>query len=177
MHVICFKCILYKIIETNRSEMKKITTILLSMVAAGTIVSCGNQQRKDQEQEKNLFSESMSLHDEVMPKQEELFKLKKKIYALGTKMDSLKTANPALDTAALRVQINGLSGKIDSAVDNMSDWMHSFTSDLDQKFEGKSHEEIMKYLTEGKQSIEKVQKEFNQSIADANKLLNEHKVK
>lgn len=157
--------------------MKKITTILLSLVAVGMITSCGNQKRKDQEQEKNLFSESMLLHDEVMPKQEELFKLKKKIYALGAKMDSLKTANPSLDTAALRVKITGMSGKIDSAVDNMSDWMHSFTSDLDQKFEGKSHEEIMKYLNEGKQSIENVQKEFNQSISDANKLLDEYKVK
>ncbi|MND55025.1 hypothetical protein D3C80_460980 [compost metagenome] len=166
-----------KIIEINRSNMNKITTILLSLTAIGVMSSCGNQKKKDQEQEKNLFSESMLLHDEVMPKQEELFKLKKKISGLGAKMDSLKIANPTLDTAALRIKINGLSTKIDSAVDNMSDWMHSFTSDLDQKFEGKSHEEIMKYLNDGKQSIENVQKEFNQSISDANKFLNEYKVK
>ncbi|POY35987.1 hypothetical protein C3K47_12340 [Solitalea longa] len=156
--------------------MKKITPFIASCVMLA-LVSCGSQKKKDQEQEKNLFSESMALHDEVMPKQEELFSLKNKINTLGTKMDSLKKANPALDTTQLRAHINGISAKIDTASNHMSDWMHDFTSDLDEKFQNKSHKEIMTYLKNGKEDIEKVKQEFNQSISEAKQLLNDQKIK
>lgn len=141
------------------------------------LISCGSQKKKEQEQEKNLFSESMALHDEVMPKQEELFSLKNKINTLGTKMDSLKKANPTLDTSALRTTITGISAKIDTASNHMSDWMHNFTSDLDEKFQNKSHEEIMNYLKKGKEDIEKVKQEFNQSISEAKQFIDEQKIK
>ncbi|SMO47931.1 hypothetical protein [Solitalea koreensis] len=148
--------------------MKKILLITFSVLFA---LSCSNSKMEEQKQEKALFIEMMGVHDNLMPKSEELVKSKRQLLQLASKMDSLKKVNTDLDTAALREKIQTGVAQLDSADNAMSDWMHNF----DPTFEGKSHEQIMKYLEDNKMTIKKVEDQFTSSLNNANQVLNDVK--
>jgi hypothetical protein len=55
----------------------------------------------------------------------------------------------------------------------MENWMHNF----DAENKGKSHEEIMTYLTESKKEINAIDSNFNVVVADASKFIKQNKTK
>ena len=133
--------------------MKK---ILLLSTALFALVACNKNKANDEAQEKKLIDEVMAVHDEVMPKGDELMSLKSKLDSVAkVSSDSLK--------------IKDLVAGLDSADNQMSDWMEAYDPDI---VKGKSHEEIVKYFEEEKGKITQVKNLTNSSIEKAQKFLN-----
>lgn len=106
-----------------------------------------------------LKDEVMAIHDEVMPKMGELMKtekmLKKKADSLFLVSDSV-TAQTCLDAAS----------EINAANESMMNWMRNYEVD----FQG-DEDEIMKYLNEQKQGIEKVKEEMLATLEEGKRKL------
>lgn len=136
--------------------MKKITAVLfLSFV----IFSCTDTKK----QEKDLFDEVIKVHDRVMGKEELIMTNK-------MQLDTLIKQNKSPEVnAAAATHIKAL----DSADTRMEDWMHNF----DAENKGKSHDEIITYLTDQKKKIDAIDSSFNVTVAAASKFIKENKTK
>jgi hypothetical protein len=112
--------------------------------------SCADPQK----QEKELLTQVIDIHDKVMAKDEQVMKAK-------IQLDTLlkKDALPNPDTAA-----TSLLKLLNDADAKMEDWMHKF----DAENKGKSHDEIMAYLTDQKKQIEAIDKDFDSVITATN---------
>ena len=131
--------------------MKKISLAILTTVA---LFGCGDNKK----QEKLLLDSVIAVHDRVMASDEQLMKTK-------MILDSIIKNAPAtvnLDSAKVCLKI------VDDADDAMSDWMHKF----DAENKGKSHQEIIDYLTDQKKKITVIDSQINKAVTISNKYLN-----
>jgi hypothetical protein len=101
-------------------------------------------------EEKAVLDDVIKIHDSVMSKDEQLMHNK-------MKLDTLLTEAKIQDAKAKISQLRGQLNKADSA---MSDWMQKF--DPEQK--GKSHEEIMNYLSAQKKQVLVIDSLVNSSV-------------
>ena len=95
-------------------------------------------------QEKDLMDQVIGVHDKVMAKESQLMKNKMQ----------LDTMLKASIVPAAKTSINSMVQSLDHTDANMEDWMHKF----DAENKGKSHEEIMTYLTDQKKQIDNINK-------------------
>jgi hypothetical protein len=131
--------------------MKKISLAILATVA---LFGCGDNKK----QEKLLLDSVIAVHDKVMASDEQLMKTK-------MILDSIIKNAPAtvnLDSAKVCLKI------VDDADDAMSDWMHKF----DAENKGKSHQEIIDYLSDQKKKITVIDSQINKAVTISNKYLN-----
>jgi GTPase involved in cell partitioning and DNA repair len=136
--------------------MKKIIAALfLSFI----ILSCTDTKK----QEKDLFNEVIKVHDSVMSK-DQLIMINK------MQLDTLIKQNK---TPEITAEATKHSKALDAADTNMEDWMHNF----DAENKGKSHEEIMTYLTDQKKKIDAIDSNFNVTVAAASKFIKQNKTK
>lgn len=96
-------------------------------------------------QEEQLLEEVINIHDKVMAKDAQLMKNK---IQLDTLLKS-KLASGSADSVIL-IQLNNADAE-------MEDWMHKF----DAENKGKSHEEIVDYLSGQKKAIDAIDKKFD----------------
>ncbi|TWR31337.1 hypothetical protein FPZ43_02345 [Mucilaginibacter pallidiroseus] len=136
--------------------MKKLFTLAaLSFVLA----SCTDNKVEEQ----NLLKEVIKVHDRVMAKDELIIVNKMMLDALILKNISTGVTEKA------RV----LDASLDSADTRMEGWMHKF----DAENKGKSHDEVMAYLTAQKKEIEHIDSLFNISIKKAADFIKENPTK
>lgn len=116
--------------------------------------------------EKELLDEVIRIHDEVMGKEEYLMRNK-------MKMDTILTKGPINDkyTAEEKATISAVRFKLIKADEAMSKWMQNF----DPELKGKTHEEKIKYYTEQKGAVTKIDLLFTTVIEGSNKYLKELK--
>jgi len=136
--------------------MKKILAALLVSFA---LLSCKDEKK----QEKDLLNEVIKVHDQVMEKDQLIMTNKMQ---LDTLMQQNK--DPQLNNEAKK-----LSAQLDSADARMEDWMHKF----DAENKGKSHQQIMDYLSAQKSTIEAIDKQFNTTIATSSAFVKQNKSK
>jgi hypothetical protein len=118
--------------------MKKLFTAISISVL---LYSCADTKK----QEKDLFDQVIKVHDQVMGKEELIMTNKMQLDTIVKKKPQL-TEQATLHSKAL-----------DSADTRMENWMHNF----DAENKGKSHEEIMTYLTGQKKQIDTIDSTFN----------------
>ena len=129
------------------------------MFLSFVLFSCTDKKK----QEKDLFDEVIKVHDRVMGKEELIMTNK-------MQLDTLIKENRSPEITAVAMQH---SKALDSADTNMENWMHNF----DAENKGKSHEEIMTYLTGQKKQINAIDSNFNVVVANASKFIKQNKIK
>ncbi|MCO5935145.1 hypothetical protein NAF17_06310 [Mucilaginibacter sp. RB4R14] len=134
--------------------MKRLLALLfLSFI----IFSCTDTKK----QEKDLFNEVIKMHDRVMGK-EQLIMINK------MQLDTLIRNSTSTEvTAAAKIH----STALDSTDAHMETWMHNF----DAENKGKSHDEIMTYLTDQKKLIDAIDNSFNKTLAVTAKFIKQNK--
>jgi hypothetical protein len=127
--------------------------IFLFAFAALALSACKDSKTE----EKAILNDVIKIHDKVMSNDEQLIQNKMKLDTL------LKEAkNPvAVD------RINQLIGQANQADSLMENWMQKF--DPEQK--GKSHEEIMKYLSTQKKLVESLDMLLKHVVNSTNQYL------
>jgi hypothetical protein len=123
---------------------------ILTLIAAIVLFSCADTKK----QEKLLLDSVIAIHDKVMSSDEQLMKNK-------MILDSLIKSNPSDSTKMYLKQV-------DDADNAMSDWMHKF----DAENKGKSHQQIIDYLTDQKKRITAIDSLINIAVNSSNKYLN-----
>ncbi|MDN3547939.1 hypothetical protein [Mucilaginibacter aquaedulcis] len=123
---------------------------ILTLIAASVLFSCADTKK----QEKLLLDSVIAIHDKVMSSDEQLMKNK-------MVLDSLIKSNPSDSTKMYLKQV-------DDADNAMSDWMHKF----DAENKGKSHQQIIDYLTDQKKRITAIDSLINIAVNSSNKYLN-----
>lgn len=132
----------------------KITATFLSLILSLAIVSCGDGGKAEREA---LRDEVIAIHDEVMPKMGDLRKVRKSLEAMADTLatDSLNLA----DVEEMRV----LAKEIEDANESMMAWMRQFEPGIME--DGTPHGEVMAYLKEQKEAIDKVKKDMLESLS------------
>ncbi|WPU91145.1 hypothetical protein SNE25_17645 [Mucilaginibacter sabulilitoris] len=126
---------------------------IFAVLTAAITMGCADTKK----QEKLLLDSVIAVHDKVMASDEHLMKNKMIIDSL-IKHDST-TIN--VDSAKVYLKL------VDDADDAMSDWMHNF----DAENKGKSHQEIIDYLTDQKKKITVIDSQINIAVTSSNKYL------
>lgn len=130
--------------------MKKIYLFAFAVLALN---ACSNSKVD----EKAILNDVIKIHDKVMGFDEQLMKNKMK---LDTLLLEAKNNEAKEKIAYLRLKLT----KADSAMEN---WMQKF--DPDQK--GKTHEEIMKYLSTQKEQVIAVDSLLAGAVKESNEYL------
>ena len=112
-------------------------------------------------QEKDLMDQVIGVHDKVMAKESQLMKNKMQ----------LDTMLKASIVPAAKTSINNMVQSLDHTDASMEDWMHKF----DAENKGKSHDEIMTYLTDQKKQIDRIEKQFDTAVAASDTYIKSHK--
>ncbi|MBB6109424.1 hypothetical protein SAMN05421821_104163 [Mucilaginibacter lappiensis] len=131
--------------------MKKISLVILTAVA---LCGCGDNKK----QEKLLLDSVIAIHDKVMGSDEQLMKNKMILDSI------IKNAPAAVNQDSAKVYLK----IVDDADNAMSDWMHKF----DAENRGKSHQEVIDYLTDQKKKIVVIDSQINKAVTISNKYLN-----
>jgi hypothetical protein len=141
--------------------MKK---IIIAALACLALWGCTDNKK----QEKALLDSVISIHDKVMASDDKLMSNK-------MKMDTLLKAKltGVADTAAEKTELMGLSVQVVNAEDAMEKWMQKF--DPEQK--GKSHQQIMDYLSDQKVQVSAIDSSINDAINASGNYLNSLKKK
>ena len=135
--------------------MKNLTILVFVILLACQPAKEGGEEVVDL---KALKDEVFELHDEVMPMIGDLRKARKSLLA---QVDSLAVSDTA--RAATFTQV---SDSLNEANEGMMAWMRNF----DPNFDG-SDEEVLKYLTAQKTSIEEVNKNMKETLKRGEELL------
>ncbi|MEP1094420.1 MAG: hypothetical protein ABJG78_04890 [Cyclobacteriaceae bacterium] len=114
--------------------------------------------KKEEVDLKALKDEVFELHDEVMPMMGDLRRVRK---SLMLQADSIQGTN-----AERAATLTGVSEELNAANEGMMVWMRNF----DPNFDG-SDEEVLKYLTAQKTSIEVVNKNMKETLKKGQELL------
>lgn len=117
--------------------------------------------------EEELKNEVIKVHDRIMPRTAEIIESKKALHKLISGLDTLKQTNPGIDTGNVRRQADSVIRALDAADDAMSEWMYGFKTEYSKM----KHEEIMIYLNEEKKKISEIERAFDSSLKEAQKLL------
>jgi hypothetical protein len=126
---------------------------ILAILTVAALSGCGDAKK----QEKLLLDSVIAVHDKVMSNDEHLMKNK-------MILDSLIKNDPTrinVDSAKVYLKL------VDDADDAMSDWMHKF----DAENKGKSHQEIIDYLTDQKKKITVIESQIAIAVNSSNKYL------
>jgi hypothetical protein len=107
-------------------------------------------------QEKDALNRVIKVHDEAMAYDGQLMKNKMKLDSLA------KTVKPAQQT-----QVKSLVNNLSVADKAMEDWMHQFNPDNT----GKSHEEIMQYLSAQQKLIEQVNERLSTAVSQSTQFI------
>lgn len=126
---------------------------LFFLIPALFLLACGPKHKDAEVQQ--LYDKVIEVHDEVMPKMSDINKLKRSIRKLET------------DDPAAMTLIKNLA----DADEGMMTWMADFQKYKTLKDSSKAAK--LAYLNSEKVRIQKVSDMMNQSIADAQKYLNE----
>lgn len=125
--------------------MKK---IFLLAIAALALTACSDEKKS----EKALLDDVIKMHNSVMSMDEQLVHNKMKLDTLITTAD---------DTA--KAKMNAMRVQIDKVDNNMEDWMQKFDPDT----KGKSHDDVMKYMTEQKVRIQQIDSIMRAAIKES----------
>lgn len=136
--------------------MKKLC--VLFALAVLSFAACND----DKATEKELLDEVIKVHDEVMGKEEYLIRNKMKI-------DTILTAGLSGDKYSIeeKTTMSAVRFKLIKADEAMSKWMERF----DPELKGKSHEEKIKYYTEQKKEVVKIDSIFTAVIEGSDNYL------
>lgn len=133
-------------------KMKKILFLLPLLIFA-----CQTPQKEEVDL-KALKEEVLDIHDEVMPKMSDLRRTRK---GLMLQADSIKS----IDSLRASVLLSA-SNDLDSANESMMNWMRNY----EPEFSG-TDEEVLKYLTEQKESISTVREKMLEADENGQKIL------
>lgn len=136
--------------------MKKVFAAAFLSVA---LFSCADKHQ----QEKDLLNEVIAVHDRVMAK-DELVMINK------MQLDTLIKDSISTDVTTQAVK---LRGGLDSVDSRMETWMHNF----DAENKGKSHDEIVTYLTDQKKQITSLDSNLNIAVKTADTFIKQNKKK
>jgi len=141
--------------------MIKKTFILFAFIIVA-LAACTDEKAT----EKELLDEVIRIHDEVMGKEEYLMRNKMKI-------DTILMPGPLNEkyTVEEKATIGAVRFKLMAADEAMSKWMQGF----DPELKGKSHEEKIKYYTEQKEAVMRIDSTFTAVIEGSDKYLKELK--
>lgn len=158
--------------------MKSLFTLAFAMLISFSFIACGNTDQSKEATDtetntskftadqlaaqQNLWDEVMAIHDEVMPKMGSMHQLTK---ALKNQWEN----NTELD-ASTKEDISIAIQELEAADEGMWDWMHNLKQ-LKPLRESESHDAILEYLKEQEQSIILVREEMNNSMANAESIL------
>nr|WP_294790160.1 hypothetical protein [uncultured Mucilaginibacter sp.] len=136
--------------------MKKLSVLFAFIVLA--LAAC----KDDKASEKVLLDEVIRIHDDVMGKEEYLMRNK-------MKLDTLLMPGSLNDkyTIEEKAAISAVRFKLTKADEAMSKWMEGF----DPELKGKSHEEKIKYYTEQKKAVTRIDSIFTAVIEGSDKYL------
>lgn len=133
--------------------------IIAATLLSFALFSCTDTKK----QEKDLLNEVIKTHDRVMAKDELIMTNKMQLDTL------VKTAKDS----SMHTQAKALQTQLGAADTKMEDWMHNF----DAENKGKSHDEIMAYLTDQKKQIESIDKQLNDAVAASSTFIKANKTK
>lgn len=131
--------------------MKKVFLFAFTILA---LTACSNAKK----QEQTLLDDVIKMHDSVMSHDEQLMHNKMKLDTL------LKTAD---DTA--KTKISAMITRLTKVDGFMEDWMQKF----DPAPKGKSHDDMMNYLTAQKIRIGRIDSMMNECIHTSTEYLKE----
>jgi uncharacterized lipoprotein NlpE involved in copper resistance len=117
-----------------------IKKIAITLFAGLALFGCNN----DKKEETALLNDVIKTHDKLMTDDGQIMKNKMLLDSATASKDSVTVYKKLLD----------------SADNSMMDWMHKFNPD----FTGKSHSDIMTYLTAQKAQILKLDSQINSAI-------------
>jgi len=145
----------------------KILVHLLFSALVFSLVACGGNAEQvteegsttEEQAEEQLYEEVMTLHDEVMPRMGELMNLKGQL-------------EEAEVSGEMESEVNQTAQSLENAHESMMQWM-SELKQLEGLGEEMTHEEVMTYLTEQKETMQAVQDSTMASIERANQLLSD----
>lgn len=140
--------------------MKKIV-FAFAVIFTTLLISC--KQEKKEDTTPTQMEEVMAIHDEVMPK---MGKLNKLIQELDAKIDTADTSAKYADAKK----------DLEAAHKFMMDWMKDFGDRFtsEEIMKGKAlSEEKKKWLNEEEEKVEELRDQINNSIENAEKLLEE----
>jgi hypothetical protein len=139
--------------------MKK---VWLAAFACLTVVACNN----DKADEKKLMDDILATHDKVMAAEDKAMTNKIVIDSL-LKVDRFAPLDAVNQKEAFKVQ----SASLNAADEAMENWMHKFDPD----YKGKSHQDVIKYLTEQKKQIMHIDSLLRTSIVQSTEVLSKYK--
>jgi len=131
---------------------KKLFIPLLACVA---LFGCND----DKKQEQTLLNDVIKTHDKLMVDDGAIMKNKMLLKAI--------TPTDAKDSVVFYTK------SLDDADNAMMNWMNKFSPD----FAGKTHEQIIDYLTTQKAEILKIDSQINITLAKSNSYISKNKVK
>jgi len=131
---------------------KKLFIPLLACVA---LFGCND----DKKQEQTLLNDVIKTHDKLMVDDGAIMKNKMLLKTIP--------ATDAKDSVAFYTK------SLDDADNAMMNWMNKFNPD----FTGKTHEQIIDYLTTQKAEILKIDSQINITLAKSNSYISKNKVK
>ncbi|WP_148270252.1 hypothetical protein [Haliscomenobacter hydrossis] len=142
----------------------KIRMMIASMLLMALIYACGTGSAGGQEQQ--IENEMMAAHDRIMPKMGELndlYKEMRQYLFLDTTM-----------TMETRERLSMVTVNLKESEEEMMNWMNGI-SDLAQKKTTMKSEELIKYLTEQKNEINRIGDFTDKSITEAKTALAQRK--
>ncbi|MFC4871539.1 hypothetical protein [Negadavirga shengliensis] len=114
-----------------------------------------------------LKDKVISVHDEVMPRIGSLKTYQKELLERANQMES---SDEAIDNHIAIQELRSAAHSCEEAYDNMFVWMRQFKSEYSDMTE----EEVEKYLTDQLKKIEKVRKDVDDSMHEADSLLSRY---
>lgn len=115
-------------------------------LTAVMMTACQNNENKtteDNSDPKALSAQAIEVHDEIMPQISKFDKTSVKIDSILNGLSASKDQDAELDTAAIRTELVSLKGDIESATDDMMDWMRNYRLDsLDATYQQSEVERI-----------------------------------
>jgi hypothetical protein len=136
-----------------------IKKLFIPLFACITVFGCND----DKKQEQALLNDVIKTHEKLMVDDGAIMKNK-------MQLKSIATANTAAD---VKDSVAVYSKSLDDADNSMMTWMNKFSPD----FTGKTHEQIITYLTTQKAEILKIDSQINITLAKSNSYISKNKTK
>jgi hypothetical protein len=133
----------------------KIKTIILNSSIAGIMVIIGACRPN---RAPHIREQIITAHDSLMGEEDQAVTLKMQLDSLAWK--TIKAEQPGLDTTAKQTELKALTGLLNRASDDMSDWMHRF----DPELKGKSDDEAAQYYQNQAEKVNLLDKEYRKAI-------------